>query len=72
MSDEPERPSHTIRLAAWMLGGVAMGRALAPLGGNGLDWWFQAAPLIYTISGALVGLAIEIFRRFLEAPAYTK
>ena len=29
--------------------------------------WFQAAPLIYPVTGALCGLAVELLHRFLEA-----
>jgi hypothetical protein len=68
MSDEAKkpRPSHTIRLTVWMLVGVLVGVAFAPAVGNSLDPWFRWRPLICTVSGALAGLAVELFRRFLD------
>jgi len=72
MSDERKRRSHTIRLTVSMLVGILLGAWFMPVVGNGLDPWFRAAPLIYTASGALAGLGLELFRRFLEQPAYTE
>jgi len=69
MSDEPKKRSHTIRLAVWMLmGAVLAGTVFTPPVGNALDPRFRAAPLICAVYGALAGLAVELFRRFLDYP----
>jgi hypothetical protein len=46
-----------------MLLGAMIGAFLALTVGTGFDPWFQAAPLV---TGALCGLAVELFRRFIE------
>jgi hypothetical protein len=66
MSDEPKKRSHTVRLAVSMVLGAFAGAVFVPLVG-GTD---GLAPLICTASGALVGLAVEMRRRFLEPLAY--
>jgi hypothetical protein len=72
MADELRKPSHTIRLLLSMLTGLAIGYAMSGGPRNALDRWDQAAPLTYSVSGALVGLAIELIRRFLDGPTYAK
>ena len=75
MSDEPAREpktSHTIRLTASMLAGALVGVIFCPAAGSGWDSWFRAAPLTYTVTGALCGLAVELFRRFLDFPANSR
>ena len=64
MSDEPKKRSPAIRLALSMLVGVLIGYILSPGPRNGLDPWDRAPPLAYTVGGALLGLAIDLFRRF--------
>jgi hypothetical protein len=58
MSDEPKKRSRAIRLALSMLAGVWIGYVLSPRPGNALDHWDRAPPEIYTVGGALIGLAI--------------
>jgi hypothetical protein len=63
---KPKR-SHPIRLAVYMLAGAAISLVVfAPVLGNGQDPWDQARPLTWGLGGALVGLAFELIRRFLE------
>ncbi len=61
MKQTEGRP-HTIRLIVWMLLGVFGGMALTPRTGGPLD------PCIYAVSGALIGLGVELFRRLLNRP----
>jgi len=75
MSDEPKKRSHTVRLAVSMLLGVFAGVVFLflvvgplPLGGGRTH---SFAPLICTALGTLVGFAVEMLRRLLEAPAHT-
>jgi hypothetical protein len=58
MSDEPKKRWRAIRLALSMLAGVWIGYVLSPRPGNALDHWDRAPPEIYTVGGALIGLAI--------------
>jgi len=59
-SDGKKRPSHTGRLIVSMLLGALGGLAFVPRTENSLE------PLMYATSGALAGLAVELFRRLLK------
>jgi hypothetical protein len=63
MSDEQKKGSRAIRLALSMLAGVLIGYVLSPGPGNALDLWDRAPPETYTVGGALIGLAIDLFGR---------
>jgi len=72
MTDEAKKWRRwcTVRLVISMLAGVLIGRLFTPSVGNAADPSFQTAPLVYSIAGAIGGLAVELFRRFIEQPMY--
>jgi hypothetical protein len=65
-TDGSKRPSHTLRLIGSMLLVSLMGWAFVPPALNGLDPWTKWRPLIYAVSGAIAGLCVELFRRFIN------
>jgi hypothetical protein len=60
MSDEPKQPSHPVRLAVSMAIGVFVGSIFVQMA---LPW----TTVLCILGGALAGLAVELFRRSLEA-----
>ena len=61
------RKSHPFRLGAYMLGGVVFfSLFFQPVQGNLLDEWYQAAPLIYPVTGAIFGLMAELMHRIIN------
>jgi hypothetical protein len=62
----PSRP-HSCRLGACMLGGIIVFSVCCqPVVGNLQDEWYQAAPLIYPLAGAILGFIAELMYRFMN------
>jgi hypothetical protein len=68
-NEEPQRRPDPIRLAVMMLMGALLGRFLytTPVVFNRLDAWIRWGPFVYIASGAMFGLAAELYRRSNEA-----
>jgi hypothetical protein len=50
-----------------MLSGALIGAASTPGVGNRLDFWWYAAPFAEALSGAIIGLSIEVLLRLIES-----
>src|ERR1700685_4258 len=75
MSDEPQRrASHPIRLAFRMLTGAFFGVVIGVITtavGNGSAWG-RYAPFVDEISGATIGLGVDLFTRIFTRTGYDR
>jgi hypothetical protein len=68
MSNEAKKhESHLARLTVLMLAGVFGGTVLSGGPGDRFDFWHYAAPYAQSLVGALLGLAIDLSLRVVDA-----